>query len=263
MFALMSLGSITVLAQTESLQDQLNSAYKNKILLIRNFYSGTNLEFEQNGVLLGNARSAPWTLAFMQIASVTASAQGVEVVGNRVGALFQKRTRRTVVIGKLNIHIARPISNTDTEATIRPILSKIFIDPQEDLRPMLPDYWRYYLTGSNSETTLAAWVATLEESVRTGAFPPSKDKAPRVVHAPVPEYTKEARNLHVEGQVLLGVVVDVTGTAVNICILEPLGMGLDEQVVSAVKKWKFRPSKVNGQPVPARTDIEVTLHTSY
>jgi len=94
MFALMSLGSITVLAQTESLQDQLNSAYKHKILLIRNFYSGTNLEFEQNGVLLGNARSAPWTLAFMQIASVTASAQGVEVVGNRVGALFQKRTRR-------------------------------------------------------------------------------------------------------------------------------------------------------------------------
>jgi TonB family protein len=83
------------------------------------------------------------------------------------------------------------------------------------------------------------------------------------VHAPVPEYTKEARNLHVEGQVLLGVVVDVLGTAVNIGILEPLGMGRDEQVVSAVKKWKFHPSKVNGLPVSARTDIGVTLHMSY
>jgi predicted amidohydrolase YtcJ len=118
-----------------------------------------NVTIEEMKALLGRAKSASWTLAFMQITNVTACAQGIEVVGNRMGALFQNRTRRTVVIGKLNFHITKPISNTDTEATVHPTLSKIFIDPQEDLRPMLPDSWRYYLTGSNSETTLAAWVA--------------------------------------------------------------------------------------------------------
>jgi TonB family protein len=48
------------------------------------------------------------------------------------------------------------------------------------------------------------------------------------------------------------VVVDATGNAVDIGILEPLGMGLDEQAVLALKQWKFRPSILNGQPVPVR-----------
>src|SRR5215470_14961834 len=45
----------SICGQTDSLQDQLNSTYKGKILLLRNFYSGTDLEYDQNGTLVSRA----------------------------------------------------------------------------------------------------------------------------------------------------------------------------------------------------------------
>lgn len=44
-------------SQASSLQDQLNAAYDGKVLLLRNFYSGHDLRFEQNGA------PTPWAPA--------------------------------------------------------------------------------------------------------------------------------------------------------------------------------------------------------
>jgi TonB family protein len=254
---LAAVASIPAWCQTGSVQDQLNSTFKGKILLLRNFYTGTDLEYDQNGILHGAASSGPWTLAYIEITSVTISTQSIEVVGNRVGMLFQNEKLGPVMIGKLKIHIAKPVLNIETEVGLDPTFSKIFIEPGEDLRPLLPDYWRYYLTGTDSKARSAAWEATLEKS---GVVPlKTATAAPKAVHAQDAKYTKEAKSLHIEGRTVLGVVVDSTGTAVNIGILEPLGMGLDEEAVSAVKQWKFRPSTFNGQPVPARINVEINF----
>jgi periplasmic protein TonB len=79
---------------------------------------------------------------------------------------------------------------------------------------------------------------------------------PKAVKTPDPKYTEEAKSRHIEGRTVLGVVVDSTGTAVD---LEPLGMGLDEQAVLAVKQWKFRPSTFNAHPVPSRMYVEINF----
>jgi TonB family protein len=261
LIVLMSVGSLPICGQTGSLQDQLNSTYKGKILLLRNFYSGTNLEYDQNGALLSGDRSGPWTLAYVEITGVTVSTQSIEVVGNRLGTLFQNEKPRPVMIGKLKINIARPVSNIGTEAALHPTFSKIFIEPGEDLRPLLPDYWRYYLTGTDSKARSAAWEGTLKKSevspLEVAVAGPGAPASPKAIHTQDAKYTKEAESRHIEGRTLLGVVVDSTGTAINIGILEPLGMGLDEQAVSAVKQWKFRPSTLNGQPVPVRIKVEI------
>jgi hypothetical protein len=70
---LISVGSIPIWGQTGNVQDQLNSTYKGKVLLLRNFYSGTDLEYDQNGILLSGASSGPWTLAYIEITGVTVS----------------------------------------------------------------------------------------------------------------------------------------------------------------------------------------------
>lgn len=118
--------------QSGSLQDLFNGAYKGKTLLLRNFYSDSHLKYDQNGILLSGGRPGSWTLAYMEIKVVTVSTQGLEVLGNRVGAVFQNDSKRPVVIGRLQIDIARPASNMDTEAAVLPTVSKIFIDPEED-----------------------------------------------------------------------------------------------------------------------------------
>jgi TonB family protein len=249
--------------QIGSLQDQLNSTYKGKILLLRNFYSGTDLEYDQNGMLLTRASSGPWTLSNVEITDVRVTTQSIEVVGNRLGTLFQNEKPRPVMIGKLRMRIARPVSDTDTEAVLHPIFSKILIEPGEDLRPLVPDYWRYYLTEKDLRARSATWEIDLEKSKvvlpKSAIAPTESITPPKTVHTPDPKYTKEAEARHIEGRSVLGVVIDTAGTADHITILEPLGMGLDEQAVLALGHWKFRPSTLNGQPVPVHLHVEINF----
>src|SRR5215468_6090592 len=91
----------SICGQTDSLQDQLNSTYKGKILLLRNFYSGTDLEYDQNGTLVSRASLGPWTLSSVEITDISVKKQSIEIEGNRLGMLFQNEKPRPVMIGKL------------------------------------------------------------------------------------------------------------------------------------------------------------------
>ncbi len=39
--------------------------------------------------------------------------------------------------------------------------------------------------------------------------------------------------------------------------MNPLGMGLDEQAVNAIRTWKFEPAKRGSEPVPVQIAVEV------
>ena len=74
-----------------------------------------------------------------------------------------------------------------------------------------------------------------------------------------PDYTDEARIANHEGSVLLQVVVDTDGNARNIVVARHLGLGLDEQAVAAVKQWRFRPARRNGQRVASAVRLEIAF----
>lgn len=82
---------------------------------------------------------------------------------------------------------------------------------------------------------------------------------PRTLYQPDPEYSDQARRSKYQGSMVLGVTVAVEGTASEVCILQGLGMGLDEKAMEAVKSWKFTPSLENGAPVPVRIAVEVSF----
>jgi TonB family protein len=42
-------------------------------------------------------------------------------------------------------------------------------------------------------------------------------------------------------------------------VSQPLGYGLDEEAIKAVKKWKFNPANVSGQPVTVRISVNVAF----
>ncbi len=83
--------------------------------------------------------------------------------------------------------------------------------------------------------------------------------SPKLVYSVDPEFSDEARRQKYQGVVVLSIIVDAQGNPQRIRVLRPLGMGLDEKAVEAVKQYKFKPAMLNGRPVPVEINIEVNF----
>jgi len=83
--------------------------------------------------------------------------------------------------------------------------------------------------------------------------------APRVIYAPEPEFSDEARKAKYQGTVVLWLVVGSDGTTHDIRIRQSLGMGLDEKAIEAIRRWKFEPGRKDGIPVAVQVDVEVNF----
>jgi protein TonB len=77
-----------------------------------------------------------------------------------------------------------------------------------------------------------------------------------------PAYSEEARVLGHQGKVVLKVVISAEGRAEAIQVLEPIGLGLDEEAVRAVRQWRFAPGRKGGVPVAVKAVIEVNFRLS-
>ena len=82
---------------------------------------------------------------------------------------------------------------------------------------------------------------------------------PELIFKPEPEYSEEARKAKFQGTVTLSIVVMPDGSTSNIRVIRPLGLGLDEKAIEAVRKWRFRPSLKDGNPVPVHANVEVNF----
>lgn len=95
--------------------------------------------------------------------------------------------------------------------------------------------------------------------------------APKLVSAPVQStevevlskpavvYTSEARQLHVQGDVVLSVTFLASGRVVVNGIIQGLGHGLDEEARRVAQEIRFRPATNNGRPVDVTTKIRITF----
>lgn len=80
-----------------------------------------------------------------------------------------------------------------------------------------------------------------------------------VLSKPPVQYTSEARQLHVQGDVVLRVTFLATGRVVVQSVVHGLGHGLDEEARRVAQQIRFRPATRNGQPVDLTTTITITF----
>ncbi len=80
---------------------------------------------------------------------------------------------------------------------------------------------------------------------------------PKDLNMPNPEYSEAAQRAKLQGNVLLGVVVDTNGKARSVWVVQPLGAGLDENSIEAVRRWIFTPATKHGKPVPVLINLAV------
>ena len=85
---------------------------------------------------------------------------------------------------------------------------------------------------------------------------------PRAVYSPEPEYTEQAGQANLQGTCTLGLIVEEDGSPSHIRVLKGIGMGLDENAMAAVRKWKFEPATKDGHPVRVEIAIQVDFHLS-
>ena len=83
--------------------------------------------------------------------------------------------------------------------------------------------------------------------------------APILIHQVDPEFSEEARKAKYQGNVLVNLVVDANGNPQRIRVIRPLGMGLDEKAMEAVRQYKFKPAMENGKPVPVELNVDVNF----
>jgi TonB family protein len=86
----------------------------------------------------------------------------------------------------------------------------------------------------------------------------SKSPLPSCYYAPLPPGTVESMKAKFIGTVRVEATFTVEGKIENIRIMKSPGLGLDESIVQAVKKWKCRPAiGPDGKP------IQVTVPLSF
>lgn len=83
--------------------------------------------------------------------------------------------------------------------------------------------------------------------------------APQLIYGPEPEFSEEARKAKFQGEVIVSLVVDAQGRPQNVRVPRPVGMGLDEKAIEAVKQYKFKPATENGQPVAVQLAVAVNF----
>jgi len=84
-----------------------------------------------------------------------------------------------------------------------------------------------------------------------------------ITYKPNPVYTEEARQLKLEGEVLLEVLFGATGQLHVSRVVRGMGHGLDEAAIAAANKMRFKPALRNGLPVDSTAIVHVVFQVAY
>ena len=83
------------------------------------------------------------------------------------------------------------------------------------------------------------------------------DKKARLISNFEPDSNEFAQAAGVAGMALYHTVVGADGKAGEIAVGRPIGFGLDENAVAAIRKASFQPAVKDGKPVPVLLDLVV------
>jgi TonB family protein len=132
-------------------------------------------------------------------------------------------------------------------------LDNIFAsDIDQAMMSHLPDFWQEYFTSKSQHRQYMPADGNVK-IISEGMTPP------KVMNSIDPSSNEYAQKYGIAGMELLRTVVDANGVPRQMAIARPIGFGLDEKAVDAIKNSRFRPATLNGQPVPVVVDLVVTF----
>jgi TonB family protein len=139
-------------------------------------------------------------------------------------------------------------------ARLKETLARLFTPTLDDrFIAAMPPFWQLYYKGLADKTGF-------HPSDPAVLRPGQVDKKPRLVSVVDPPSTTYAQDYGVAGMARYNVVVGPDGKPGEIAISQPIGFGLDENAVEALKKSTFEPAIKDGKPVSVVLDMDVQFH---
>lgn len=259
----------------------LKQQCEGKILVLRHPLQGNFQEYDSDGKVRKGGAEGPWTLyGRLKVDEVELSADKLLLKGHRVDykldssvhqlAPFPNKIRVTVQIS-LN-QLPQNLTEADD------VLGRVFALTKKDVVDSAPEFWRGYLNKNipprppeEKAVTPADQPDKRPELLARGANVPENDETrlfkiggsvqrPEAVFTPPPEFPDRASNEHYDGIVVLNVIVDTSGKVRNIRLVRPAGMGMEEEAVATLSKWRFKPAQREGEPVAVEMNIEVAFN---
>ena len=274
-----------------SLEATLQQKYLNRVYVLRGFYQENGLHFDTDGLVRGHPHPGPWTLAVIAVKKIKISNGKVQLDGLRFAEIYDLKQAKLVLIPAntpIKIDIDRDPSQPDSKVIAA--ISHIFIQPEDHLGELVPDFWKPYVSGevenvpqdkgddcfrirdqfsrtADGKITRgceehAKVKATGTESVTLNPLSlpylgGKQVKAPQVISAPDPSYGKLAYAASYEATTIFMATVTPQGTISDLFIVRPAGLDLDDQAALAINKWRFKPGMLGGQAVSVRISIMV------
>ncbi len=150
---------------------------------------------------------------------------------------------------------AKSVTTTTSQAhsnkLLRDALDNVFAQGF-DARMMdaMPDFWKLYYSASAAKTD---YQPADPNVLRQGMV----DKKARLVSTFEPPSNQYAQDHGVAGICLYHVVIGADGKPGEIAVGRPIGFGLDENAVDAIRKATFEPAIKDGKPVPVLLNLVV------
>lgn len=256
-------------------ENRLKTDYERKVLTLRHFYHGDHLKFHSDGSLAMDATEGPWaTDGQISVEEVHLRHGQFEIKGRRIYTIFDSNSKPQDFLtildrykGKdrevaeeilrqasVSIEIELP-STTASVDEVAAVMRTVFALPGGSLMEVVPEYWRKYF----GELENRPYISSNPAEKLYDLHPGGGVTAPHLTFDPEPEYSDVARKLKYQGTIVLSLVLDPTGTSRNLQITHPLGLGLDERAIDAVKTWKFDPAKKDGVGVPVALSVQVNF----
>jgi outer membrane biosynthesis protein TonB len=137
---------------------------------------------------------------------------------------------------------------------LKDALDRIFARGFDDrLMASMPDFWRLYYQAAAAKTDYRPHDPAV---LRQNAV----DKKARLLSTFEPDSNEYAQANAVAGMALYHTVIGADGKPGEIAVGRPIGFGLDENAVDAIRKARFEPAIKNGKPVPVMLDLVVQFH---
>lgn len=146
---------------------------------------------------------------------------------------------------------ATPETPAQADQALKAALGRIFaIGIDSKLIAAMPGFWQLYYKAAEEKADYRPMDPAV---LRDDAV----DQKARLLTIYTPESNGYAQAHGVSGMALFQVVVGTDGKAGEIAVARPIGFGLDENAVAAIRKASFQPAIKDGRAVPVLVNMDV------